>query len=120
MAAENRPSEMGQATKVIVDPGPSGTLRVTGHDVVFPLKSAGAETRTLPAPTGIPVGTCCSLLMDTDGGDITVTVTGGMNQSGHTSAVFADAGDRLDLMVISLGTTKRWDVTVNVGSVATS
>ena len=120
MAAANRPHEMGQAFKRGVDPGAAGTLRVLGHDTIFPIKTAAAEARTLPAPTGIEIGTKVAVLLETDGGDLTLTVTGGMNQAANTSAVFNTAGDMLLLMVISVTGTKRYEVIENIGSVVLS
>lgn len=83
----------------IKDPGASGTIKLEGRSGGHvELVSTGAESRTLPAPvdSGIFVG----LSMKTDGGDITLTVTGGLNEDGDTTFTFDDAGQFLLLMSI--------------------
>ena len=65
------------------DPGASGTIFPDRSPAVVPLVSAAAETRTLSRPTR--TGTLCFIYMRTDGGDITLTVTGGYNEAGTTT-----------------------------------
>lgn len=86
-----------------LDPGNAGTFVVNRHGQHFPLVSAGAETRTLPAPTvgGVEV----LLHMMTDGGDITVTITGGYNEDGETTFVFSDPGQFLLLRSVRASST---------------
>ncbi len=72
------------------DPGASGTITVDRSPCYVPLISATAETRTLARPTR--EGAVLFLSMRTDGGDITLTVTGGFNEDGDTSFTFSDAG----------------------------
>lgn len=74
----------------MADPGASGTLTVTQSPVTCLLASAGAETRTLARPT--KAGVIVTLLMQTDGGDITLTVTGNYNENGDSTFTFSDPG----------------------------
>lgn len=54
------------------------------------LISSGAETRTVSAPRH--AGIVFTLNMVTDGGDITVTVTGGYDEAGSTTMTFTAVG----------------------------
>lgn len=62
------------------------------------LISAGAETRTLARPRH--AGIVCTLDMVTDGGDITVTVTGGYDEAGSTTLTFSAIGQYATLIAI--------------------
>lgn len=90
----------------IVDPGASGTIRAYEHDAIVNLVSATAETRTLPAP--LEVGVRITLAMKTDGGDITLTVTGGYNELGTTALVFTDAGQKAVFESVNAAGTLVW------------
>lgn len=92
MSAHNLPTELFAAGAFAEqrDPGASGTITVFKSPATIPLVSATTETRTLARPT--EVGAFVSLYMRTDGGDITVTVTGGYNEDGETTFVFSDPG----------------------------
>lgn len=69
------------------DPGSGGTIEVR-QSGYLPLRSAGAEARTLPRPT--TKGALLLIVMETDGGDITLTVTGGYDEVGSTTFTFSD------------------------------
>ncbi len=88
------------------DPGNAGTITVDRTPCCVSLVSAGAETRTLAAPTRI--GAEVVLGMKTDAGDITVTVTGGYNEDGDTTFVFSDPGQFIKLEAIDIGGTVTW------------
>jgi hypothetical protein len=88
------------------DPGNGKTLRPDRSPFVVPLVSVAAETRTLARPTR--VGTLCLLYMRADGGDITLTVTGGFNETGDTTFVFSDPGQFLFLVSASDGSNYYW------------
>lgn len=94
------------AWKQIVDPGASGTIRAYEDDSIVELVSAAAETRTLPAP--LATGVRITLHMKTDGGDITLTVTGGYNELGSTTLVFGDAGQKAVFESVNVGGTLTW------------
>lgn len=100
------------AYDLIADPGAAGAIPVTKSGRV-PIVSAGAETRTLAAPT-FP-GQELQLELKTDGGDVTLTCATGLNQTGNNTAVTADAGDILLLKAIEVGANLRWRVAANDG-----
>lgn len=72
------------------DPGNAGTISIDRSPCNVTLNSAGAETRTLAAPTRR--GAIVTLAMRTNGGNIVVTVTGGFNETGDTTFTFSDSG----------------------------
>ena len=80
-----------ESSYAIADPGASGTIRVDKNFGVLRLISAAAETRTLPRP--LKTGLCLKINFVTDGGDVTLTVTGGYTEAGNTTMVFSDTGD---------------------------
>lgn len=90
MPGHNEAYELFNARVDIADPGNAKTIGVDRSPCLINLISAGAETRTLARPTKI--GAVCALHHYTDGGDITVTVTGGFNETGDTTFVFSDVG----------------------------
>ena len=74
---------------IIPDPGNAGVIDTLRSGIVE-LRSAGAETRTLPDPTFR--GQTLDLYMIVDNGDITVTASSPVNQTGHTTIVFSAIG----------------------------
>jgi hypothetical protein len=100
------PTELHSTYHEMLDPGASGTITVDRQFAYVPLASAAAETRTLARPTRH--GIYCYLNFTTDGGDITLTVTGGINEDGDTTFTFSDAGQFLLLVSASDGTTYYW------------
>lgn len=96
MSAHNLLEELGEAQSLfsIVDPGASGTIKANGRSfAICNIATAAAESRTLPAPEA--AGQYITLAMATDGGDCTITITGGWNEAGDTSYVFTDPGQFL-------------------------
>lgn len=73
-----------------LDRGNASTIICDRSPMYVGLISAGAETRTLGRPTN--VGEIITLVHKTDGGDITLTVTGGYNENGDTTFTFSDPG----------------------------
>lgn len=96
------------------DPGDAGNIS-HGNRLYsfFPLKTAGAETRTLKTP--LKAGTTVVLSMDTDGGNCVVTSEVAINQSGNTIMTFADAKDTITLVSIQAGGSYYWSVQGNDG-----
>lgn len=96
----------------IADPGDAGAIPITatGHVNIV---TAGAETRTLAAPT--QVGQQLLLSMKTDGGDAVVTVATTVNQTGNNTLTFADAGDAILLIAKQNGANVRWFAASNDG-----
>jgi len=114
MDPHNIHKNLYDAEHAMPDPGNGGTIRVTEDLQILEMVSAGAETRTIAAPT--KPGLRFVLRLMTDGGDVVVTAAEGLNPDGDTVATFADASDILQLMSVSTATGFRWEVTEgNVG-----
>ena len=108
MSSHNTAIELHSDYLKMVDPGNAGSISVDRTPAYVPLVSgAGAETRTLARPTR--EGAELTLCMDTDGGgDITLTVTGGYNEAGSTTFVFANAGEFAKFTACKSGATYFW------------
>ena len=90
------------------------TLHVSRWGGVFEVTTAAAETRTLPVPT--KPGMECMVVLDADGGDLTLTVTSGYNQAGDTAIVFGTAGDWAIFKSVEIGTNYRWRLVAQEGT----
>ncbi|MCY2925899.1 MAG: DUF2190 family protein [Planctomycetota bacterium] len=101
-----------QYTNVVADPGASGAIPVTqsGH---VDLVTAGAETRTLAAPSA--AGQVLALGFKTKVGNCVITCATGLNGTGNNTATFDTAGDLLTLVALYVGTNLRWRVMANDG-----
>lgn len=97
----------------ITDPGNAGAIPVTASGFC-PIVTAGAETRTIAAPT--ITGQELWLLFKTDGGDCVITVATFINQAGNNTITLNDAGDAVLLKAKLNGNNKRWSVVVNDGA----
>jgi len=88
------------------DPGSAGTIIFSLWGQVCLVNTTGGGTRTLAQPDrpGI-IGT---VELETDGGDLTLTVTGGYNNPGNTVITMADAGDFVTLQSVKVGTSYVW------------
>lgn len=106
--------QMMQSPFACLDPGASGTIRPDRHMGVTPVITATAEARTLAQPT--KAGLIHTVVLDTDGGDLTLTVTGGYNADGATSITFADAGDFVAFLSVKVGTSYYWRVLAQEGT----
>lgn len=102
----------GVTPATIADPGASGAIPVTASGRVA-IVSAGAETRTLAAPTII--GQRLLIYMKTDGGDAVITSANAINATGNNTITMNDAGDAIELVAIENGSNKRWVVVFNSG-----
>lgn len=95
----------------VADPGTGGTFNLENKGrAVCPVTTTTAETRTIPAPE--VVGQEVITYMDTDGGDCTVTVTGG---NGVTTFVLDDAGDAVVMKSVAVAGTAKWVVVSTKG-----
>lgn len=96
----------------IADPGDAGAIPVlkSGHVNIV---TAGAETRTLAAPTY--AGQSLLIGLDTDGGDAVITCATAVNQTGNNTLTAADAGDAIELVAVKVGANIRWRVRSNDG-----
>jgi len=99
-------SDVYLASAETPDPGASGTIVPTKSHSICPLVSAAAESRTLARP--LRTGVVLYLQMRTDGGDITLTVTGGYNEGGSTTMTFSDPGQMVGLISCDIGGTLTW------------
>lgn len=93
MSSHNHPFEAYGAPVEKADPGTGNSIYIDRDPMVVNLVSgASAETRTLARPTR--QGATCIVHFKTDGGgDITLTVTGGFNETGDATMTFANAGE---------------------------
>lgn len=105
MSIQNLPDEHTRAPWTIPDPGSGGTIDVKKSGVCN-LVSAGAEARSLPAP--LYPFQMIMLIMDTDGGNITVTAASAINQTGNTIMTFANAGEAILLIAGTVGGVLFW------------
>jgi hypothetical protein len=105
-----------QAAYLMTDPGDAGTITVDRDRAVCPVVTATTETRTLAQPT--KAGIMCMVVLDTDGGDLTMTVTGGYNNDDDTSVVLDDAGDFILFVAIKEGANYYWRVVAQEGTSA--
>jgi hypothetical protein len=106
MTANKIPADLYMAQATLADPGDAKTIVVNKSLATCDLVSATAETRTLGRPT--KKGVQITLHMKTDGGDITLTVTGGFNELGTTTFVFSDPGQFITLLSFYDGTSYYW------------
>lgn len=102
----------------IDDPGDGGSIIVDRNRGTCLVTTAAAETRTLPRPTKAGLVTRVQLYVD--GGDCTLTVTGGYNEDGDTSITLDDIGDYVEFesIVTSDGSTETfyWQITSQRGT----
>lgn len=120
-ASANSLTAVGAATirpfTAIADPGDAGAIPVTVSGYC-PLVTAGAETRTLAAPSYI--GQELLLYLKTDGGNCTVTCATTFNEAGNNTATFADTGDSLRLSAVEEGANLRWRCAIADGHTLTT
>lgn len=88
----------------IVDPGASGTISpsVASYINICEVTTAGAESRALPAASGFPPYTRMYVILNTDGGDLSIT------GSADGTIVLDDAGEVAEFIVSRAGTTNEW------------
>lgn len=84
------------------DPGSSGALPST-QTGVLPLVTAGAETRTLAAPT--KNGLTLTLVGKTLVGNCVVTVASAYDENGGTTLTFSEAGQYVKLESVAVSST---------------
>ena len=116
MSGHNTPYHMYQGPLSINDPGDGGAIVIDRYGAMVELVTAGAETRTLLIPT--KAGIRATIRMTTDGGDAVVTAACTLNETGNTTATFADVGDLIDLISVTDAGVLRWEILENLGSVA--
>lgn len=97
----------------ITDPGNAGAIPVTKSGYCA-LVSAGAETRTLAAPSFI--GQHIVLYFKTDGGDCVVTCSTTINETGNNTITFDNTGEAISLFAVEEGANLRWRCAVADGA----
>jgi len=106
MSAHRALFDLLAAPYLIPDPGAGGTILVDRQLCVVPVVTAAAEARTLAQPT--KAGLIATVLLDADGGDLTLTVTGGWNLAGATTLTLGDAGESVTLKSVKAGASYYW------------
>lgn len=112
--AENCLHRMYEAPFLMKDPGASGTIYPRKDRSMVPVVTTTAQARTLAQP--YKAGLICTVVLDTDGGDLTLTVTGGYNADSATSITFGDAADFVTFISIKVGTSYYWRVLAQEGT----
>mgnify|MGYP003639682449 CR=1 FL=1 len=103
----------GGASLEIADVANGQSFTVVNSGVIS-VTTTGAHGRTLPVPTFL--GQEILITFDVTGGDLTLTVTGGMNASNHTSAVMQHAGDHVMFRAGQVGGALLWRLVSNDGA----
>lgn len=106
MGSHNLKYELLEANTVVSDPGNGGTIGITAWNQVCLVVTASAETRTLAQPH--KAGLLATVVLATDGGTLTLTVTGGVDESNDTSVTLDDAGDFVTFFSIGKGGSYYW------------
>jgi hypothetical protein len=81
---------------IIPDPGNAGTFDVSRGGIIELTSVGAAETRTLPDPTFR--GQQLDIYMIADGGDIVITASSPVNQTGHTTITCTAIGGFIRLV----------------------
>lgn len=90
----------------LADPGNAGVISGVISGTMNLVSGGSGETRTLAVPNH--VGQRLTLHMDTDGGgNIVITATSGLSNT-DTTITFANAGEVIHLIAVTLGTENRW------------
>ena len=104
----------GNLAGVIADPADAGAISVTGSGSCSLVSVGADETRTLTIPTIL--GQQISMQMQTDGGDIVLTVASAINETGNNTITFDNTGETLGLVAVNIGGTLAWRVMWNDGA----
>lgn len=114
MSAHRLLQDLLLADKVISDPGDAGTIYPTGDLQHTEVETESAETRTLASP--VKAGLRHVVILEDDGGDLTLTVTGGYNNDGDTTITFDDDGDFVEFLSINKDGTYVWRAVAQEGT----
>ena len=89
----------------VTDPGNAGAIPVaaSGHCAIV---TAGAETRTLAAPSF--VGQQLLIYMKTDAGNCVITCTTTLNETGNDTITLQNTGESVYLIAVEEGANLRW------------
>lgn len=112
--------DLYRGQELLADPGDGGTIN-PNTDLAICEMTTGAsnETRVLANPSRPGIRFTVRLVTD-GGGDVTLTAENGLDAALETEETFADVGDMLSIVSVSVtATTYRWEVLVrNVAAVA--
>ena len=100
---------------VIADPGAVALAISVLNSGSCAITTAGAEGRTIAAPTFI--GQRISLVHDVAGGSVAITAAGALNQTGHTIMTMAAVGAFAELGAVQIGGGMIWRILSNDGVV---
>lgn len=114
MQAGNALQQMLGSHFMCEDPGSGGTIHMTRHMGVTPVNTTPGGSRTFAQPT--KEGLIHTVVLCVDGGDLTLTVTGGYNADGDTSVTLGDAGDFVTFISIKVGASYYWRVLAQEGT----
>lgn len=107
MTPHNFPRRAFESYYVQADPGDTKNIVPLHNFGVVRLITAAAETRTMPVPT--KSGILLTINMVTDGGDCTLTVTSGYDETGTTTMTFSATGQFAIFQSMEEGSgTYRW------------
>lgn len=112
MSANTEQRRHSLANFTIADPGASGAIPSDVSGICH-IVTAAAESRTVATP--LKAGLDLTLVLDTDGGDATVTAASAINMAGNTIMTFDNAGEIIVLRSVKVGTAYRWRVIANDG-----
>lgn len=113
MSAHNHLQEAFIAEYELVPSVASGSIVPDRSPAVETIKTAAAETRSLPRP--LSVGQELTIIMSVDGGDCVITAVGAINAAGNTIMTFDAAGDMIRLVAMPIGAALHWRVVGNDG-----
>jgi len=100
-SAHTLTTDLYNISTLLPDPGDAGDIVVTATPAMIELESAAAETRGVDDPGKEDLD--LTLVMVTDGGDITMTFDTGYDEAGSTSMVFSAIGQFVCLKSIADG-----------------
>jgi len=111
----------------VADPGASGTIKSSGVvGAVCKITTAAAEARTLAAP--YHEGETIRLVLESDGGDCTVTVTNGKFEASYNagamtaiaSLTLSAVGEGTEFIAVDESGTLYWYVAKSLGGLLAS
>lgn len=92
----------------VLDPGASGVIQVGSTGLALcEVVTTAAQSRSLEAASQVPVGTELTVILKTDGGDLTIA------SSADGTVTFSDAGDFAIFFVTDVNGTHTWRTLAN-------
>lgn len=100
------------ADRLLIDPGTGGRVQVDRDSAYLNIRTgASAQSRIIATPSRPGIEITVAMAVD-GGGDCAITQQGSLalNQAGNTTCTLNDAGDRVTLFSILLGTALVWRI----------